>query len=77
MKPALVIGSEGLVGAHLVETLLEDRWFVNGIARKIRSIRTHPRYQHLPCDILESSQFDSIADNLKTIIYIFNCIYIQ
>jgi nucleoside-diphosphate-sugar epimerase len=71
MKTALVIGSEGLVGAHLVETLLEDGWFVNGIARKIKSFRTHPRYQHLPCDILKPSQFDSIADNLKTITHIF------
>jgi UDP-glucuronate 4-epimerase len=81
-KHALVTGSAGFIGSHLVDRLLAQGWAVTGLdnfdpyydeAQKRRNMSAHlehPSFDFIESDIRDAAQLDKVSQDVDTVVHL-------
>lgn len=81
-KHALVTGSAGFIGSHLVDRLLAEGWTVTGLdnfepyypeAQKRRNMAghlEHPAFDFLQADIRDAAQLQALSPQIDTVVHL-------
>lgn len=64
---ALVFGPNGLIGAHLVERLLNEGYQVTGVSRSKKKQFSSSNYNHISLDITKKEEFSKLSGYYEVI----------
>lgn len=70
MKTCLVTGCTGLIGSHLIPSLIEDGWFVYGIIRSESQLSDIPNYHPIVIDLASGFDINALPNKVDVIIHL-------